>query len=310
LDGNKIQKQPKLECPDFDDAIELFIKDQKLKNRTPRTLQWHRENFRALKKALEEQNIPWDLKSLTKNHLKHNFILYSMEKNNNKATTINNRMKTYKSFWKFLCDEGYLTTNITASIEKLREKKLVIVTLDESEIQAMFKACNLKTFTGVRDLTIMKTLLDTGMRLKELVLLKIEDILFRDNLILVDGKGLKERVVPLSPELKKALKEYLAVRGEPITNALFITLEHETINRRTVQDRLKYIAKKAGVTKQTSPHIWRHTFAKLYVLNGGDPFTLKKILGHSDWGMVHRYVDMFSTEVQKQHGKSSPLKNL
>ena len=160
-----------------------------------------------------------------------------MEKNNNKATTINNRMKTFKSFWKFLCDEGYLTANITTSIEKLREKKLVIVTLDESEIQAMFKACDLKTFTGVRDLTIMKTLLDTGMRLKELVLLKTEDILFRDNLILVDGKGLKERVVPLGPELKKVLKEYLAVRGEPITDALFITLEHETINRRTVCNR-------------------------------------------------------------------------
>ncbi|MDD2621270.1 MAG: tyrosine-type recombinase/integrase [Syntrophomonadaceae bacterium] len=309
LDGNEPQKLH-MECPNFSEAIELFIKDQKLKNRTPRTLQWHRENFRALKKALQEQNIPWELKSLTKNHLKHNFILYSMENNNNKATTINNRMKTFQSFWKFLCTEGYLATNITVGIEKLREQKMVIVTLDESEIKAMFKACNLKTFTGVRDLTMMKTLIDTGMRLQELTRVVMEDILFRENLIKVNGKGQKQRWIPLSPELKRVIKEYLAVRGESLTEALFITLDQRPIDRRTVQDRLALLAKKAGVTKQSSPHIWRHTFAKYYILNGGDPFSLKKILGHSNWAMVHRYVDMFGGEIKAQHEKASPLKNL
>lgn len=304
LNGYETQKLPQLDCPNFDDAIELFIEDQKLKNITPRTIQWHKENFRALERAFEEQNIPWDLKSLTQDHLKHNFILYSIEKNNNKATTINNRMKSFKSFWQFLCDEGYLTTNITTGIKKLLETKIEIITLDESEIKAMFYACDTKTFTGIRDLAIMKTLLNTGMQLKEIVLLKLEDVLFKENLILVDRKGLKERYVPLSPELKKAIKDYLIVRGETITDALFITIDNKSIRPRSVQDRLELYTRKAGITKQSSPQIWRHTFARLYLLNTGDPFTLKKILGYSDWAMVNQYVDAFAPEMQKQLRKS------
>lgn len=299
-----------LECPTFDEAIELFIKDQKIKNRTPRTLQWHRENFSALKKAFSAQSIPWDLKAISRNNIKHNFILYSLENYHNKPTTINNRMKTYKSFFKFMCQEGYLEKDITTGIDKLKEVKKIIITLDEDEILRILKSSNPKTFTGLRDLTIIKLLLDTGIRLMELVLLELDDLFFHDNLIKVFGKTQKERFVPLSPELKKVLKEYLSVRGDLPTRALFVTLDNQPIKRRTVQDRLMLISKKARITKQCSPHIWRHTFAKYYILNGGDPFSLKAILGHADWGMVHRYVDMFGSEVKRQHSKASPLKNL
>lgn len=293
----------------FDEAVEAFLKEQKLWGRTPRTLEWHRENFNALKKIFSKQGVPLELDKITTTKLKHNFMLYSMEVNGNKATTVNNRLKTFRSFWKFLKNEGYVKEDITLTIKTLKEVKKVIITLDDSEIEAMFKVCDQRTFTGLRDLTIMKTLLDTGVRLRELIKLTVEDIFFKQNLIKVDGKGQKERLVPLSPELKLDLKAYLRERGQLPTDHLFINIDNTPISRRTVQERLSIIASKANVTKQASPHIWRHTFSKSYILNEGDPFTLKKILGHSDWAMVHRYVEMFTEDVIKQHQKASPLKN-
>lgn len=304
------QKKPQRECPSFWDAVELFLKEQKILNRTPRTLEWHRENFHVLEKAFREQNISLNLPSITSLQLKHNFILYALEKFKNEATTVNNRLRTYRSFWAFLAKEGFVQEDITLDIKKLKEKQKVIPTLDETEIQAMFRQCSTKTFTGVRDLTMLKVLLDTGMRLKELVILSLDDLLLNEGYIKVDGKGQKERFVPVSAELKKVLKDYLSIRGNLSTAAVFVTLDNTPMKPRTVQGRLSEIAEKTQITKQTSPHIWRHTFAKYYILNGGDPFTLKKILGHADWAMVHRYIDMFAPEIKKQHAKFSPLKNL
>ncbi|MBS4022551.1 MAG: tyrosine-type recombinase/integrase [Dethiobacter sp.] len=294
----------------FDDAVNLFLKEQVIKNRTPRTIEWHIENFHVLKKAFHEQGIPLDLKTITTNQLKHNFILYSIKTFKNQPTTINNRLKTFKAFWKFLLQEGYVDTDIAAVLDKLKEKQKVIISLDNDEIEAFFKACDKKTFTGLRDLAILKTLLDTGARVSEVRKLRVQDIYWRDDLLCLDGKGSKERFVPLGDELKKPLREYLNARGKLPTDVVFVSIDNEPMANRTIQGRLETLAKKAGVKKKSSPHIWRHTFAKLYILNGGDPFTLKKILGHADWGMVHRYVDMFSTDIKKQHQRFSPLKNL
>ena len=294
----------------FDEAIELFIKEQLIVNRAPRTIEWHRENFNVFKKAFREQNMPLNLKTITEKEVKDNFILYALQSFGNQPSTVNNRLKTLKAFWNFLYQEGYVKTNIIQNIKKLSEKKKVIATLETFEIEAMFKACNKKTFTGLRDLTIMKTLLDTGARLKELSILNIEDLYFQEDLIKLDGKGRKERFVPLSPDLKKALKVYLNERGKLPVDEVFVTLGNRGMARRSIQDRISFIAKKAGIKKRSSPHTWRHTFAKLYIINGGDPFSLKNILGHSDWAMVHRYVNMFSKDVKNQHQKFSPLKNL
>lgn len=237
----------------FDDAVNLFFKEQVIKNRTPRTIEWHNENFHVLKKAFAEQNIPLDLQTITTNQLKHNFIFYAINTFKNQASTINNRMKTHKAFWRFLKKEGYVKTDITEPIEKLSETRKVIQTLETDEIEALFKACDKKMFTGLRDLTIMKTLLDTGARLSEITRLKIEDIYWRDDLIRLDGKAKKERFVPLSPVLQKALKEYIGQRGRLPVDEVFITMDNEAMATRTFQGRISYLARKSGVKKNPLP---------------------------------------------------------
>ncbi len=158
----------------------------------------------------------------------------------------------------------------------------------------------------------MMLLLDTGLRLSEVSALQLGDINFAEGHIKVMGKGARERTVPLQRKLKKLLKQYLAHRGSDIDDDhVFITVDYTPMSNRTIQERIEIISGKAGLGNiRTSPHTWRHTFARMYILNGGDPFSLKKILGHKSWEMVHHYVNLFGTEVISQHKKASPLENL
>ncbi len=131
----------------------------------------------------------------------------------------------------------------------------VITTLDTEEITAMFRACYKKTFTWLRDLTLLKAILDTGTRFREIALLRTEDIFWNESLIRLDGKGKKERFVPLSSDLKKSLREYLNERGKLPIDEVFITLGNTSMSRRTIQCRIKDIAQKAKGERMSSSHI-------------------------------------------------------
>lgn len=181
----------------------------------------------------------------------------------------------------------------------------------DQQIEALLKVPNRKIFTGLRDYTILLLLLETGVRVSELVNIKLNDINFKDGYIKVFGKGSKERSVPIESKFKKVLKEYCFHRGELDTYYLFVTIQNTPLKVRTVQEQLKNISVKAGITEiRTSPHVWRHTLARKYIVNGGDPFSLKNILGHSDWHMVHHYTNLFGSDIKKQHEKFSPVQNL
>ena len=309
--NNQIVKLDQEACPTFEEAEQLFYSEEKSKNRLKRTIAWHRENLHAFKKALKEQNIEPDLEKINYRTIKNNFILYAIEKWDNKPQTINMRIRTLRQFFRFLIQEGYLAENPVARVNKLKTEEVLVVSMTRGQVIKIMSTSNRKTFTGLRDFTVMILLLDTGLRLSEISHLKISDINFKERLIKVMGKGARERVVPFQRKCKKQLKEYLHYRGTELDHDyLFVTIDNEPIKNRSIQERFEILTHKAGLTGiKTSPHIWRHTFARLYILNGGDPFSLKKILGHNSWEMVHRYVDLFGSQITSQHQKASPVEN-
>ncbi|OPX92589.1 MAG: Tyrosine recombinase XerC [Pelotomaculum sp. PtaB.Bin104] len=299
--------------PDFEEAERLFYANEKAKNRLKRTIAWHRENINAFKKAMQEQGIELNLETITYRTIRNNLVLYAIEKWGNKPQTVNMRLRTLRQFFGFLVDEGYLAENPASKVERLKTAETLIVALNKEQVRRLLAVPDRKTFTGLRDYTIMLLLLDTGLRLSEISGMQMGDINFNENYIKVMGKGAKERTVPMQKKLKKVLKEYLLHRNNdaPDHDYVFITVDNNPTNNRGIQERIEIISKKAGVTEvRTSPHTWRHTFARMYILNGGDPFSLKKILGHNSWEMVHRYVNLFGSEVSSQHKKASPLENL
>jgi integrase/recombinase XerD len=146
------------------------------------------------------------------------------------------------------------------------------------------------------------------MRVSELTNLKIEDIDWTENMFLIMGKGRKERIVPFSSRLKRVLWKYLNKRSYIENDYLFLDIYGEKMTRHAVQQMTSKYGKKAKITKvRVSPHTFRHTFSKMWILNGGDIFSLQKILGHTTMDMVRNYVNLASSDVQIQHKKFSPL---
>jgi integrase/recombinase XerD len=107
------------------------------------------------------------------------------------------------------------------------------------------------------------------------------------------------------------LIKYLKVRGEIPNPTLFVSLDGLKMTGRTFQETLKEYGKRAGIKGvRVSPHTLRHTFAKMYILNGGDPYSLQEILGHTTQDMVKIYVNLWKPEKKIQHQKASPIRNL
>lgn len=160
-----------------------------------------------------------------------------------------------------------------------------------------------------RTKAIILTLLDTGIRASELTDAKVSDLDRSNQRLRVFGKGSKERSIPLSPRTLQAIWRYLSTRDDPKPDApLFATYTERTIDRKALGKMLVALGRRAGV-KNVHPHRFRHTFAIQYLRNGGDPYTLQRLLGHSTLDMVKVYLQLAQVDVDKAHRRASPVDN-
>ena len=156
---------------------------------------------------------------------------------------------------------------------------------------------------------IILLLLDTGLRASELTGLKLHQVDRNNQRVQVMGKGALERSIPLSPRTAQAIWRYLATRNDPKTDSpLFVTSMERAIDRTSLGRMLLTLGNRAGV-KNVHPHRFRHTFAIQYLRNGGDPYTLQRLLGHSTLDMVKVYLQLAQVDVDKAHRRASPVDN-
>ncbi|OXB90075.1 recombinase XerD [Geobacillus thermocatenulatus] len=295
----------------FDELLEIFIEDCELRNLREHTIKYYRSELNAFVKLLKEQEIELRVSEWTGETIKRNVIMYMKEKGL-KTVSINSRLRAMRAFFNFLEDRNLIKNNPMKDIKLLKERKKIVETFDNQQIKALFKACDLRTFIGLRDYTIMMLLLETGVRVNELVGIKTTDIIWEQKVIRIrNTKGGFERFVPIQDKMINQLKKYLVVRGNVDTDYLFITRDNTPLSKKQVQDRIREYGKKAGIKNvRCSPHTFRHTFAKLCVLNGANAFQLQAILGHTSLEVTKVYVNLFSSEVQQGHAKFSPINNL
>ena len=190
-------------------------------------------------------------------------------------------------------------------------------TFSEDEIRRMLNYCNGRDFVSIRNKALLSILFDTGMRLNEVVSLKREQI--HEEYILVHGKGNKERLVPVSPFLGKALMRYLVVRDSYFDERkipepyVFVSYRGNKMHQQFIGKLLKEIAEAVGVRKdiRVSPHTCRHTFAHLQLKNGLDLYSLSRLMGHENIAITQRYLDgMRTDQVLKAAQKTGVLENL
>jgi len=305
--------QPQLAGQDlsFDEAADLFYNNLLARGLSERTRSWHMENLTAFKKLLKAEDQETRPGLISPAALKNHFIL-PMVKKKLKVNTINMRICSCSALFKFLCEEKLLSQNPAARISKLKKEKPLIETFTKQQVKDLLAVIDQTSFVGFRDYVMILTFLETRLRVGEAANLRVEDLLFEESVIrIVRGKGAKGRRLPFQDTLAGLLKQYLSERGQVSHPYLFINRDDAPLKKRTIQERFTIYGKKAGLTGvRCSPHTMRHTMAKLYIMSGGDIFSLQKILGHSTLEMVRYYVELFGHEINEQHRKHSPIKDL
>ncbi len=279
-----------------EEALKLFFEDCQLRNLRPHTFKYYRESLKAEGKPMVE---------MTERDMKN--MVINMQNRGLKTTTINTKLRAYRTFFNFLHKNKHIKQNPIANIKLLKQRKEVVPTFSKEQLNLLFSLCDKKTFVGLRDYTIMLVMLDTAVRINELINIELQDV--KENEIVIrETKTYFERIVPMSRKLKEQLDIYMKIRGKADTEKLFINQDGKELKKRSVQTRLERYGKESGITDvRVSAHTFRHTSAKMFIQNGGNAFHLQQLLGHTSLEITKKYVNLWSTDVAEAHKKYSAL---
>jgi len=240
----------------------------------------------------------------------NSFIYNSSKKNSPRSQA--RKISGLKSFFKFLVFEGYLKSSPMSNIESPKLGRKLPDILNVEEISQMINSINIKEKFGQRNKTIIEILYGTGIRVSELIELKISNIFFKENLIRVLGKGDKERFVPIGLKAKKSIIDYINndrkyQKIEESSNDILILSKYgKKITRHMIFTLIKNISKKSGITKKISPHTFRHSFASHLLKNGADLRTIQLILGHENITTTEIYTHLDSKHLLNVMKKYHP----
>jgi site-specific recombinase XerD len=229
--------------------------------------------------------------------------------------TINCYLRSLRVFFSWLVSEDIIEGNPFERVKIPQPPRKVIPTLTDSQLQQFLNCIDTKSAEGYRDYTIIMTLLDTGLRVSELCGLKLDNVWLEDGMLKVLGKGNKERLIPIGKQVQRLLWRYIdRYRPEPAganCNFLFLTREGRPLNKDRVEKIMACYGKKAGLKGvRYSPHTLRHTAAVRFLRNGGDVFSLQRMLGHASLEMTRRYCELADIDVKRVHMTASPVDNL
>jgi len=234
------------------------------------------------------------------------FVYYLRQHTNMSNVSLGIRLKNIKALFNWFYRKGYMNQ---VEFPQIRYEKKVKETYTDDELKLLLAKPKIKKckFTEYRNWVIINYLLSTGNRRGTLVNVRISDIDFDSGMIRLEKtKNKKQRYIPLSVTLANILKEYLKHRGGSMDDYLFCDAYGQQLNVQNLKTSLGRYHKRRGVTK-TSIHLYRHTFAKKWILAGGDIFRLQKILGHSSLTVVKEYVEMFGEDLQQDFDRFNAL---
>lgn len=222
--------------------------------------------------------------------------LMMLQERGAKPQYINDQLKAFKVLFRYLYEEGYTDSILTERIKNVKQPKTIIKTFTEQEVKKMTEYYSGHTFMEVRNRLMLMTFFDTGIRVSELIDLKLSQV--KDEYILIHGKGDKERVVPKSPLLNKWMFKYLSTRENffayrRVPENVFLSRNGRPMTTEAIHRVIKIAGKAVGVSRdiRVSPHTCRHTFAQMQLKNGLDLYSLSRLMGHSNISITQRYLE-------------------
>ena len=202
--------------------------------------------------------------------------------------SVNRKISTLKTYFKFLIREGIIDKSPMLKVVSPKSKKRLPLFIEEDQIESLLNEVKFEDgFIGERNKLIIELFYVTGIRLSELIEIKITDINFDDNLIKVLGKRNKQRLIPFSPRILEELQSFIAKYN--VTKYLFTNLDGQKVYTKLVYRIVnKYIGEISSINKK-SPHVLRHTFATHMLNNGADINAIKELLGHANLSATQVY---------------------
>ncbi|MDR2727834.1 MAG: site-specific tyrosine recombinase XerD [Chitinispirillales bacterium] len=227
------------------------------------------------------------------------------------ATSIQRNISSMKSFFAFVAAEGDITADPTELLESPKASRTLPSVLSIEEIDSMIKAVDLQKRNGMRDRAIIETLYATGMRVSELCNFTIEQLLEKDGLVRVFGKGSKERIVPIGESALYWIAQYIDKErfclAKPHSGStMFLNFRGKPFSRMGIWKLLRHYALLGGVEKKISPHTFRHSFATHLLEGGADIRTVQEMLGHSNIVTTEIYTHVDREYLKEIHRSFHP----
>jgi len=225
------------------------------------------------------------------------------------SSTISRHLVAIKIFHRFLVRERYLKQDTTSSLESPKTWKLLPHSLSIQDVEKMLKAPNARTVRGMRDKAILELFYATGMRVSEIVNLRLSDINLESGLLKCTGKGNKERMIPLGRIAKEAIQSYLDRERSKVqtkSQELFVSQQKKKFSRQCLWMIIKKYAKEARINKKITPHTMRHSFATHLLEGGADLRVVQELLGHSDISTTQIYTHISKDRLKGIHSKFHP----
>lgn len=229
-------------------------------------------------------------------------------------TSIARKIACIRSFFRFLCKQGYLSNNPASRVSTPKREHHLPKFLYFEEMLSLLKLPDRSSKLGMRDLTILEVLYSSGVRLSELVGLTVKDLDLYRGYLLVYGKGAKERMVPIGDPAKHLLQEYLEEVRPVLKNKnvgsneehVFLNYRGTRLSGRSVQRILDKYLKQMALDRKISPHTLRHTFATHLLENGADLRVVQELLGHVDVSSTQIYTHVTKERIRSIYLKSHP----
>lgn len=302
---NTIKMQKKASNITIKEVYDKFIRFKRIKNVSDSTISFYDSCMKSFDSYFSLEN---GINTLNKD-VYFGYIEYLQNKADKLSdVSINSYLRGLRVFLKHCMSEKYIRE---FKVELIRQTETIKEPYTSVELNKLLEKPDVKKcdFAEYRTWALENFFLGTGVRLSTAVSIKIKEIDFENFLIkLSRTKNRSQQYIPLSNNLAQILKEYLEYRGGELEDYLFCNKFGKQLTTEGAKTAVQRYNERRGV-ERTSIHLFRHTFAKLWVTNGGDIFTLQRLLGHKSLEMVRRYVNLYGNEIQKQYTMYNPLDN-
>ena len=237
------------------------------------------------------------------------YLMYLYDNNISKSS-IARKLSSLRTFYDYLLKKDIVKINYFKMFKNPKKERSLPKYVKEEDIDKMFLVPNTRTWIGQRNILIIRMLYSTGVRISELVNIKINDININDRTIRILGKGSKERIVVFGNNTKEVLEDYLNRGRREVdihnSNYLFLNKDGNRLSTRYIRKIIDDIIFKASIEMHVSPHMLRHTFATGMLNNGADLVSVKDLLGHESLNTTSIYTHVSDDKIREIYNKAHP----